>query len=124
MTRIEERADFLREIGRFIIIAKDRGINLMAFYYHRTTREQQAKYVVGRRGREGEKIITNCDGVIKKSEHQKWLALDFVIISDDGLHLVWNDKEKYAEAGKIWTEMGHTWGGSWKSIYDPYHFQY
>ena len=124
MTRNEQRSEFMRKIGMLCIIAKDKGINLMPFYFHRTRQEQILLYAKGRRGIDGEKIVTQQDGIKNVSAHQNWLAMDLVIVSDDGYNLKWSS-EKYKIVGEIWEDMGigHIWGGRWTEPRDPYHFE-
>ena len=69
----------------------------------------------------------NCDATGRHknvSAHQNWLAMDLVIVSDDGYNLKWSS-EKYKIVGEIWENMGigHIWGGRWTEPRDPYHFE-
>lgn len=121
-TKMEIRAEFDRESGILVLLCAQEGIILVNYYFHRTRQTQIIMFAKGRRGIEGEKIITYCDGIKIKSKHQDWLAKDYGVLSDDGFNIEWVS-DKYKRAGEIWEKMGHIWGGHFKTLYDPYHFQ-
>lgn len=96
----------------------------------RTTKEQQSLYAKGRT--KTGTIVTNCDGLTKKSNHQIKKdgfghAFDIVIIIAG--HWDW-DIQLYKElvsqdkVRKLMEEYNIEWGGDWKSFKDYPHFEY
>ena len=114
----QQRIDFLHKISLFIIDANYKQIKLLCYFFHRTTIQQVKLYAQGR-VKPG-KIVTYCDGVKKKSYHQKWRAMDFVIVKDG--QLIWHYIKEYDILGKIWKGIGGKWGGDFK-FKDYFHFQ-
>jgi hypothetical protein len=109
-----KRTDFLYKIGKLLVFAEERGIPIICFTFHRTVKEQYDEFLAGR---------SNCDGTIKKSQHQKWLAMDFVIVDEQG-NCVWEDVPEYRVLGEYWESLGGTWGGRWSSpAGDVYHME-
>ena len=127
---IERRVIFLQRFSRVITRAKvEHGINLLIFWFHRTDDQQKALYAIGRTIELHRGPVTNCDGVIKKSRHQKWEAVDVVIVKDGAL--VWSRIPEYEIIGYIGKEEGLRWGGDWDgdaerdpNDFDIYHFEY
>lgn len=104
-------------------------IEVRPFWFHRTAEQQAALYAIGRTIETDKKPVTNCDGYVKKSKHQSWLAVDLVVVID-GL-LIWERTEDYEKLGKLGKKFGLRWGGDWDSddIIEPtendcYHFEY
>lgn len=100
----------------------------------RTTAEQQALYAKGRTAPGG--IVTNADGVAKRSNHQPHPdgfghAVDVTFLQDDGTPLVltddkptWNEKRyPFALLGAMAKSQGCVWGGDWQSIHDLPHVE-
>jgi len=72
----------------------------------RTTAEQQALY---RQGRETPgPIVTGCDGIARRSNHQDGLAVDCAFVGADIWDGPWTQYGLFAEA------VGLAWGGRWK----------
>ena len=65
------------------------------------------------------KIVTYAKG--GESMHNHRLAFD--IFKNVKGH-EYDDDKFFATAGRIWTEMGGVWGGSWKDFVDASHFEY
>lgn len=100
----------------------------------RTETEQFALYLVGRKDDgnggweriEGESIVTNCDGIRKKSVHQSGLAIDFYAYVDGAANY---DDGNIALIATCFfeaaSELGYDadWGGSFRSISDGCHFE-
>lgn len=89
------------------------------------TAEEQAELFAQGRTKPG-KIVTNCDGVLKRSRHQVasdgWgHAVDCAFLTngmpDWSLSLPWR---LYGEMGKA---LGLTWGGDWKTLVDRPHLE-
>lgn len=99
----------------------------------RTAKEQQVLYAQGRTTKGP--IVTTKDGVKNKSNHQIKAdgfghAVDLYPYVDGKLQVtdkdtVGNLKKIAAHIKKVATSMriGITWGGDWKSPYDPPHFE-
>lgn len=115
----QQRIDFLHKISLFILLASSEGIDLLCYYFHRTLIQQIKLYAQGR-VKPGKKV-TYCDGVKKKSFHQIWRAMDFVIVKDG--KLIWKYIPEYDILGNIWKGLGGTWGGDFSKFRDIYHFQ-
>lgn len=116
MTSTEKRIKFLRLFAQLTIKSADEGITFIVWTFYRSPADQNFLYQQGRT-RPGE-IITNCDGFIVLSNHQRWLAMDILIIKDAGQ--VWERTGDYDRLGAIWTDLGGRWGGQWN---DCYHFE-
>jgi len=67
-------------------------------------------------------IVTNCDGVKKKSNHQSGEAWDAVPVDDKGT-ILWNDKKKFKQMADIAVSLGLTAGYYFKSLPDSPHFE-
>jgi peptidoglycan L-alanyl-D-glutamate endopeptidase CwlK len=86
--------------------------------HYRTFAEQDALYTKKVKNKKGVWVrVTNAKG--GHSNHNYGLAVDMVPV--DG---AWNAPDSvYKEMGKIAKSLGWEWGGDFKSIYDPCHFQ-
>ncbi len=67
-------------------------------------------------------IVTNCDGVKKKSNHQSGEAWDAVPVDEKG-NILWNDKKKFKQMADIAVSLGLTAGYYFKSLPDSPHFE-
>ena len=75
---------------------------------------------------------------IRNSKHIYSLAIDLWIYdTENPKQIIWinkddsknNEKQKEAKRilntlGNIWEELGGKWGGNFRNLYDPYHFEY
>lgn len=94
----------------------------------RTFKEQDDLHRIGRRGVKGERIVTNARG--GQSYHNFGLAADIALIID-GRTASWDtaadwDLDKIAdwlECVQVFKKYGWEWGGDWKGLKDPPHFQ-
>ena len=109
-----KRTDFLYKIGELLCFAKERNIALICFTFHRTISEQYQEFLAGR---------SNCDGTIKKSQHQKWLAMDFVIVDGQGgLHL--GEYPRIQDLGGVLGVARRNMGRALEyARHDPYHME-
>ncbi len=97
-------------------------------YGIRTEEEQQALYAKGRTASGG--IVTNCDGVVKKSRHQSGSAVDVAPYPID-----WADTDRFRQFGWFVKGVISTlkrygaiendikWGGDWKNFVDLPHWE-
>lgn len=120
MNRTKQRLIFFRDICELILWAETEHIYLLPISFYRTAEEQNRLFKEGR---------SKCDGYKKKSKHQYWLAIDFVVMDLKTEELIWkcdkkNSKDPYVKCGEFWEREGHKWGGNFKTIFDPYHFEF
>ena len=97
---------------------KDCPLDFIITHGHRTVKEQQDLFAKGRTA--PGRIVTNCDGINKKSKHNLFpsLAFDFAVKLADG-EITW-DEHYYLNVGnhikntakKLGIEI--TWGGDWR----------
>jgi hypothetical protein len=109
MTNTERRVKFFEMIARLSIYAQTKGLALMPFGFFRTAAAQIINLIKG-------------TSSIKRSFHQDWLAIDFVIIKNGEAQ--WERSADYEDLGLYWESMGGIWGGRWNTINDIYHFQH
>jgi len=91
----------------------------------RSVSEQQALYAQGRT-RPG-RIVTNVDGVIRRSNHQIkddgfGHAVDIAFLDDRGKPS-WEEHHPWELLGAMARQQGLVWGGDWKSIVDRPHVE-
>ena len=121
MTHTQKRIRFIQMVATLTQRAALEGIEFIIWTFYRSHTEQNLLYQRGRT--EEGKIITNCDGYVKQSMHQKWLAIDALVIKDGVA--VWDHTPEYDRLGEIWEALGGKWGGRFKSPSgDVYHFEY
>lgn len=94
----------------------------------RSTERQQQLYALGRT-RPG-KIVTNCDGVTKKSNHQAKAdgfghAADCAFIDDPKTPRdeTWDQAMPWQAFGACAEAVGLTWGGRWTTLRDFPHVE-
>jgi hypothetical protein len=115
MTGTEKRIYFFRKISQLIEMAFIEDIALMPFRFHATYEEEKKYFLEGR---------SEIDPDKKPTQHQKWLAMDFIIVKN-GI-LIWERTPEYEWLGKTWKELTcgqGRWGGDWASLNDIYHFE-
>ena len=114
MTKVMKRLQFQKDMAMLQAYAMGCGINYLVTTWHRTADQQHTLFLAHKSQR---------DGLEKRSAHQEWLAIDIVIINDDGT-LQWDRDERYEKLGAYWKEQrNNTWGGDWQSLNDIYHFE-
>ena len=123
---VERRKDFIFKASLLVQISHSKGIFFIPYEFHRTTNRQQELFANGRTV-PGKKV-TNCDGIIKISNHQIWEALDGIVIKDG--KWMWKRIPEYEELGLIAKMIDLEWGGDWDSDgvvdrtdFDIFHFQ-
>ncbi len=93
---------------------------------HRTQDKQESYYAIGRTTKLNSGIITNCDGVKRKSRHQSLpsIACDIAPYPID-----WSDIPRFQAMAQVVLKAAEIlgidleWGGHWKSPIDYPHFQ-
>jgi len=68
------------------------------------------------------KIVTYCDGKIKKSPHNYYPSYAFDCFVELNNQAIW-DKREYQVIGKICQILGVRWGGNFSNLYDVYHIE-
>jgi len=106
------QSKFIRNLQKLIEYAKDEGIDILVYEGYRTAERQNNLYKNG---------LSNCDGYVTISKHQKGRAADLVVMVDGVAH--WGRHWWYEKLGSFWERRGGKWGGRWTSPYDPYHFE-
>ncbi|MGG3940454.1 M15 family metallopeptidase [Peribacillus psychrosaccharolyticus] len=86
----------------------------------RSFEEQDKLYAQGRTNK-SKPIVTNARGGY--SAHNYGLAIDFVIVSDDGRRAIWTVTDKWRRVASIAKSLGFEWGGEWSSFKDYPHLQ-
>jgi len=124
----------------FIGALRAAGVEHVVTSTKRTTAEQIALYAQGRTDlekvnalredadlpplvpKENRYVVTNCDGVSRKSRHQSGRALD-VVPADKRGNPFWpkRDDPRWAEIGIIGESCGFTWGGRWEFQDNPHY---
>jgi hypothetical protein len=90
-----------------------RGIHLAIVESYRTHAKQSEYKNMGR------KYTRSGAG---KSKHQYGLAIDVVPLVNGEPQ--WNNKHLWRRIGVIGEQLGLRWGGRWRSLYDPGHFEW
>ena len=114
MTKLERRYLFGKKLSALICLADAHDIRVAPFAMLRTAEEQHRLFLEGK---------SACDGYIKKSAHQSWLACDLAILNDDGTDFLWIDT-RYDKFGELAEKLGLTWGGRWNTLGDIYHVEF
>jgi hypothetical protein len=104
---------FRDKVIELIRICKDAGITLAIVETYRTPSKQAEYFAMGR-------AYTNTSG--GRSRHQYGLAVDLVPVVDSVA--VWNNHRLWRKIGVAGERLGLRWGGRWKVLYDPGHFEW
>lgn len=103
------------------------GIKMLVLSTYRDFEAQAEMYSIGRRGKAGERIVTNAEP--GESWHNWRCAMDAVPLIDGKPQ--WNNDELIDKIGKKAKAFGLVWGGDWngdgvrdKADWDRVHFQY
>ena len=114
MNNTQKRIKFLKMFAAFTGMAAASDIDFIVTCFYRSAEEQNKRFNEGK---------SYCDGYTKKSKHQKWLAIDIVII-DETSQCIWARVPEYERVGQLWKDLGGTWGGDWESLNDVYHLEW
>lgn len=102
---------FRNKVIELIQACKEEGIEVQILETYRTP-ELQNTYK--KRG------VSRLSG--GESKHQYGLAVDIVPIINNKQQ--WNNKKLWTKLGKLGESLGLQWGGKWKKLYDPGHFEW
>lgn len=104
---------FRDKVTMLITMCKAKGIELAIVESYRTHSKQNEYKSMG-------KNYTRSGG--GKSKHQYGLAVDVVPMIDSVAQ--WDNVKLWRKVGVIGEQLGLRWGGRWKSLYDPGHFEW
>jgi peptidoglycan L-alanyl-D-glutamate endopeptidase CwlK len=104
---------FRDKVSALISLCKARGIELAIVESYRTHAKQNEYKSMGK------KYTRSVGG---KSKHQYGLAVDVVPLIDSVAQ--WDNARIWRKIGVIGEQLGLRWGGRWKSLYDPGHFEW
>jgi len=104
---------FRDKVRELIAKCKAKGIELAIVESYRTAAKQNEYKSMG-------KNYTRSGG--GKSKHQYGLAIDVVPVIDSVAQ--WNNIRLWRKVGVMGEQLGLRWGGRWKSLYDPGHFEW
>lgn len=104
---------FRDKIVELINRCHKKGIELAVVESYRTRAKQAEYYSMGK------KYTRSAGG---KSKHQYGLAVDLVPIVNGEPQ--WDNKALWRKIGVVGESLGLRWGGRWRSIYDPAHFEW
>ncbi|SIT91784.1 D-alanyl-D-alanine carboxypeptidase family protein [Edaphobacillus lindanitolerans] len=93
------------------------GINVQITSGFRSYAEQDKLYAQGRTAPGN--IVTNARG--GQSIHNFGLAIDYVLVSEDGTKAIWTVTKEWRHVAAIGKSMGFQWGGDWTSFVDYPH---
>ena len=104
---------FRDKITELINVCKKAGITLAVVETYRTPSKQAEYFAMGKK-------YTSTPG--GKSRHQYGLAIDVVPVVDSVA--VWNNHKLWRKIGIAGERLGLRWGGRWRVLYDPGHFEW
>lgn len=104
---------FRDKILELFRLCKTRGIELAVVETYRTHSKQREYKAMGK------KYTRSGAG---KSRHQYGLAIDIVPLKDSIPQ--WENPVLWKKIGTIGERLGLRWGGRWKNLYDPGHFEW
>ncbi|PZR37261.1 MAG: hypothetical protein DI538_12790 [Azospira oryzae] len=104
---------FRDQIIQLIKTCKAKGITLAVVESFRTSSKQNEYKSMG------EKYTRSKGG---RSKHQYGLAIDLVPIVDSVAQ--WHNKALWKRVGIVGEQLGLRWGGRWRHLYDPGHFEW
>lgn len=104
---------FRDKVIELIRVCKEAGITLEVVETFRTPSKQAEYFSMGNK-------YTSTPG--GKSRHQYGLAVDLVPVVDSSA--VWDNHKLWRKIGIAGERLGLHWGGRWKVLYDPGHFEW
>lgn len=104
---------FRDKVIELIRVCKAAGITLEVVETFRTASKQAEYFAMGNK-------YTRTPG--GKSRHQYGLAVDLVPVVDSSA--VWDNQKLWRKIGIAGERLGLLWGGRWKVLYDPGHFEW
>ena len=116
--------ELIEKVKRMLYAASDLGCPIVVTSGVRTIAEQRALYAKGRS--QPGPIVTNVDGIIKKSNHQVKSdgyghAVDFAFLVDG--RPSWEESHPWYLIGAMAKCQGLVWGGDWTTFPDRPHVE-
>lgn len=110
MSQSDQQWLFLQDVAKLIEFAKHEGYKLTGGELWRTDEQHGLNILAGK-------------SQIDRSMHQDRLAIDFNLFVNGNIQ--WEKNEHWERLGEYWKILSpeNVWGGDWKSINDPYHFE-
>jgi peptidoglycan L-alanyl-D-glutamate endopeptidase CwlK len=104
---------------RFMRLVRAGGDNPRMTFAYRSRFAQDRLWEIGRRGIEGERIVTNARGGeswhnVERDGKPASLALDVAMLTRDGRAILGDTDEAWERMGRVAESLGLTWGGRWK----------
>lgn len=112
-------------VKRILYAMNELGLHMLVTDGVRTTAQQKALYAEGRTA--GGRIVTNADGVEKKSNHQAKAdgfghAVDLAFADANG-QPTWSETMPWRLYGEMAKSLGLVWGGDFQSLPDKPHIE-
>ncbi|MEX2233696.1 MAG: M15 family metallopeptidase [Cyclobacteriaceae bacterium] len=104
---------FRDRIVELIRVCNEAGITVAIVESYRTPAKQAEYYAMGKK-------YTSTPG--GKSRHQYGIAVDVVPVVDSVA--VWDNHKLWKKIGLAGERLGLQWGGRWRVLYDPGHFEW
>ena len=104
---------FRDKVMELISVCKSMGIELAIVESYRTKAKQAEYFAMGNQ-------YTSTPG--GHSRHQYGMAVDVVPVVDSVA--VWNNSRLWKKIGIAGERLGLRWGGRWRVLYDPGHFEW
>ena len=106
----DKQWEFLQDVAGLIAFAKSQGYKLTGGELWRTAYQQ-------------EKYLEEGKTQVAQSQHQKRLAIDFNLFVEGEIQ--WVKNEHWERLGAYWKGLcpENRWGGDYKTLQDPYHFE-
>jgi peptidoglycan L-alanyl-D-glutamate endopeptidase CwlK len=120
------------KVQRILTAMNALGFPMQVVQGVRTAPQQAALFAQGRTAPGN--IVTNCDGYVKKSNHQPkgdgqgpsfGCAVDCAFVDDPKttLNETWDDHQPWQAYGAMAEALGLVWGGRWHSVVDKPHIE-
>ncbi len=110
MSKSDEQWEFLKDFASLILYAERLGYKLTAGELLRPNEMQKIYLAEGKTQ-------------VKRSRHQDKLAGDLNLFVDNKIQ--WSKNKHWIKLGDYWKSLNpkNRWGGDYKSLKDPYHFE-
>jgi len=119
--KIEDLTPAAQEkIKELLALCDKNDIKVLVIQTLRDAEYQNSLYQIGRT--KPGKVVTNCDGYRKKSNHQSGKAFDIVPVDDKG-QILWNDSQKFRQIADLAVSLGLSAGFYWRKFKDSPHIE-
>lgn len=119
--KLEDLTPIAQEkIKSLLALCEKNSIKVLVIQTLRDAEYQNSLYQIGRT--KPGKVVTNCDGYRKKSNHQSGKAFDIVPVDDKG-QILWNDSQKFRQIADLAVSLGMSAGFYFKKFKDSPHIE-